>query len=519
MNLRGKDLAQKPTSHKIPWFGIGMASIFALSAALRFWGLNRFNTLVFDEIYYTTFASNYLTQTPFFDGHPPLSKYIIAFGIWLGSQFPQGETVNSMSGTLVAPWAYRWLNALLGSLIPLLVGGIAYRLSYRRSFALIAALLAALDGLLLVESRFALNNVHLVVFGLLGQWAVLVALARQSIRRWLWLAIAGAGFGAAAAIKWNGLWFLLGIYWLWLAAQALHRLQAWRRRIFGPLRDRWGRPWVPAFVPLQNLVQLKLLHILVFLAVVPFAVYALLWIPHLQLNPGDGFWQLQYRILTYHQNVGGNTRDVHPYCSPWYTWPLMVRSVAYFYQRVRVPGEAVPSLPPLPDNATRFIYDVHAMGNPLLWWLSTLAVACLLGMLIQRLWRGLAQLMRSRQNLRRNRENRSLRRTRAFPLTPTPLLWTALFLGLNYLANWLPWTRVTRCTFLYHYIGASIFASMTLAWFVDRGLRSRHLWQRQSAIAVLLLVGLAFCFWLPIYLGLPISPDGLRLRMWLQSWI
>jgi len=36
-----------------------------LSAGLRFWGLSRFNTLVFDEVYYAKFANNYLTHTQF----------------------------------------------------------------------------------------------------------------------------------------------------------------------------------------------------------------------------------------------------------------------------------------------------------------------------------------------------------------------------------------------------------------------------------------------------------------------
>ncbi len=45
------------------------------------WQLERFNTLVFDEVYYAKFANDYLTKTPFFNAHPPLSQYIIAIGI------------------------------------------------------------------------------------------------------------------------------------------------------------------------------------------------------------------------------------------------------------------------------------------------------------------------------------------------------------------------------------------------------------------------------------------------------
>lgn len=197
------------------WFWIGITGVFLLSVSLRFWGLNRFNTLVFDEVYYAIFANNYLTNTQFFDGHPPLSKYIIAIGMWIGSHVPFGqETVNGLTGSLRSPWSYRWLNALTGSFIPLVVAGIAYQLSHRRSYALIAALFAAADGLFLVESRYALNNVYLVIFGLLGQWFLLRGLERQGRQRSFWLILAGVGFGASASIKWNGLWFLLGAYFI-----------------------------------------------------------------------------------------------------------------------------------------------------------------------------------------------------------------------------------------------------------------------------------------------------------------
>src|SRR4028119_2089539 len=109
-------LSKKLSNQRFPWFWMGTATVFLLSAGLRFWGLSRFNTLVFDEVYYAKFANNYLTHTQFFDGHPPLSKYIIAIAMWIGSHVPFGqETVNGLTGSLRSPWSYRWLNALTGS--------------------------------------------------------------------------------------------------------------------------------------------------------------------------------------------------------------------------------------------------------------------------------------------------------------------------------------------------------------------------------------------------------------------
>ncbi len=85
-------------------YRIGLLGIFLISLALRFWGLDRFNTLVFDEIYYAKFGNNYLTHTEFFDGHPPLGKYMIALGIWLSSHFPfWHEPINGLTGSLRSP--------------------------------------------------------------------------------------------------------------------------------------------------------------------------------------------------------------------------------------------------------------------------------------------------------------------------------------------------------------------------------------------------------------------------------
>lgn len=490
-------LAKKLSSQPLPWFKLGMVSIFLVSVALRFWGLSRFNTLVFDEVYYATFARNYLTHTPFFDGHPPLSKYIIAIGIWLGNQMPFGkDTMNDLTGSYLSTFSYRWLNALTGSFIPLVVAAIAYQLNHRRSYAFIAALFIAADGLFLVESRYALNNVYLDIFGLLGQLFFLMALSAKGIRRWSWLALSGVWFGASASIKWNGLWFLLGAYLLWICAWLMKLVRELRSQHKGVNRQ----DSTPSLMPLQNLTQLNLLHILFGLGIIPVLLYIIIWIPHLQLNPEFGLWEVQKQILSYHQRVGGN--NIHPYCSPWYTWLLMIRPVAYFYHTARDTTELVPTFPPLPAGVGKVIYDVHAIGNPILWWLSTAAILLLLLVVVKDL----------------------LSRTGFFKNQPTPSSWIALYLVINWLANLLPWLDVRRCTFLYHYMGSYIFAVLGLAWIVDKWLSSHKPGLRTAGFTIISLILLAFVFWMPIYLGLPLSTnkwslDSYQIRMWFRSWI
>ncbi|MEH2003012.1 MAG: phospholipid carrier-dependent glycosyltransferase [Nostoc sp.] len=485
------------------WFRIGMVSVFILSVALRFWGLERFNTLVFDELYFAKFGNNYLTHTPFFNAHPPLSQYIIGIGIWIGSHIPfWHDTVNGLTGSLRSPWTYRWLNALTGSFIPLVVAAIAYQLSYRRSFAMLAGLFTACDGIFLVESRYALSNIYIVIFGLLGHWFFLLALDNQNRRRSFWLVFAGITFGASVGTKWNGLWFLSGAYLVWIAAWVIHLIHSFPnpKLFFTPPSS----PSSPSSqTPLQNLTQLNIFQMLFYLGIIPAFIYSIIWIPHLQLDKRYGFIAVHQEILKFHLHLGGNSPNVHPYCAAWYKWPLMTRPMAYYYQTAKSITEPLPVMgPPLPPGAGKVIYDVHAMGNPFLWWFGVAAMLFLVGMLGSQVVIFLVKEKRF-----------------SLPATLSVDTWIALYLVINYIANLLPWVEVTRCAFIYHYMCAVVFVFLAIAWFVDQCLRSYYQQLRALGVTITFIILVAFIFWMPIYLGLPLSPDDYKLRMWFNSWI
>ena len=478
-------------------FYIWMVGIFVFSLAIRFWGLERFNTLVFDEIYYAKFANNYLTKTPFFNAHPPLSQYLIAIGIAIGEKLPFGSgVVNDLTGSVVKSWSYRWLNALTGSFVPLVVAGLAWQLTQRSRLAILAGVLSALDGLFLVESRYALNNIYLVLFGLLGQVCFLIAARRlnrdeswkTSFTRpsmsWIWMTLSGFFLGCSASIKWNGLWFLItvvGIYAL-----------AWAFRWIDPMsknNELNNEPTLP-----QQIINIPALPIVLGIAIVPLLTYYVLWIPHIAQNPDLQFWILQQNIYLYHKgsSVIGN---VHPYCSTWQTWLTMLIPVAYFYKLGINPTEPIAlnaaNVPLLPGTS---IYAVHAMGNPFLWWMTTAAIVAIGITLLLRLW------------------NRLFGRG----FSDSFVLATIM---VGYGANLIPWMGISRCAFLYHYMGSSVFATLALAWWGDRALsRQNPALTRMVWIAIGLSV-VGFIFWMPIFLGLPLDDVGYRLRMWFPSWV
>jgi dolichyl-phosphate-mannose--protein O-mannosyl transferase len=499
-----------------------MVGLFLVSFALRFWGLGRFNTLVFDEVYYAKFASHFLKGEILFVGHPPLSTYIIALGIWIGNHLPWGQdpVKNGLAGLYLAPFSYRWLNALTGSFIPLLIAAIAYQLNHRRSYAFIAGLLIAADGLFLVESRYALNNIYLIGLGLLGQLFFLLALQASHWRRWAWLAAAGVGFGASAAIKWNGLGFLLGAYLVWATGWVLRWVQSRRRTALSLPNSDLPKKKSSAGLrtPLENLSQIHLGHILVNLVLIPAVTYYVAWLPYMHIDPsGSSFWDLQRQTLEYHERVGG--LHVHPYCSLWFTWPLMLRPIAYFYKTAQSFQVPVPVIgPPLPNSAGQAIYDVHAMGNPILWWFSSAAIAILIGLLLLQTWRWITTAREPDPVTSANATN-STRRDGRRGTGLTPYGWIALYLVLNWVANLLPWIEITRCAFLYHYMESLVFSILALALFIDRWIRSPKSGYKVMGFALIGLILAGFVFWMPIYLGLPLSPEAIQMRRWLTSWI
>jgi dolichyl-phosphate-mannose-protein mannosyltransferase len=464
------------SNRKLAFWGIVI--IFAISVSLRFWELGRFNEFVFDEVYYAKFANNYLTNTKFFNSHPPLSQYLIAIGIWIGDRLTIGQdTTNTLTGSLHSSFSYRWVNALFGSLIPPLVAGLAYQLSQRISYAFLAALFISLDGLFLIDSRYALNNIYLILFGLLGQLLLLLAINNSSKYYQILMAGAGISFGSSIACKWNGASFLIGIYLLIITAKI------WQ--IIKP--DRSDSDTTNSLF--DRLAQIRKGEIIGSLVILPIVIYSLLWIPHLIQNPSPNFIDVQLSILNYHEKVG-NGNGIHPYCANWYTWPLLMRPLAYYFKEYQ-PG---------------YYYDIHAMGNPVLWWFAFAAILGCGWLIVKHIW-----LITNKSII----ESAILAPIQSLNIN---YLSVPIFIVVNYAVNFLPWARVTRCLFIYHYMGAVLFAIMGLAWFVDLWLRSgSRLWQ-VAGLTTIFSVAASFVFWLPIYLGLSINKSELHYRLW-DFWI
>ncbi len=325
------------------WGGV----VFGVNLALR-WGVMGFpQEWVFDEVYYVPFAADYLSGKAPFDLHPPLGKHLIAGAIALFYTLFPDPSVSPLNPTHFHPWSYRWLNGLLGALMPLAAGWATWvwtgdlAATRRRAWAIGAMVATSLDGFALVESRLALLHPALLLGGWLGLGTWGMGRDRPGWQGHGWRCLSGIFLGLTLAVKWNGAAYGLAL--------ALGQWGPWGqgRSPLNHLRPSPCPPWVGILT----------------LGIIPLLVYSLVWWPHAALS-GENWWAIHQARLGGHLGL-----DLpHPYASPWWQWPLGQRPIAYFYQA------------PTAEQGAIALYGV---GNPALW---SLALAALVPTL-RTLWR------------------------------------------------------------------------------------------------------------------------------------
>lgn len=274
--------------------------------------LGRPDRLTFDETHYVPAARMLLSLAgPTNLEHPLVGKTLIAASIALFGDDPVGwRALSTVAGSLTVAGMFALLWLLTGRMRP----------------AVGAALLAALNQMLFIQARIAMLDVFLGVFVLWGLVALLAGARGGSWSRW----VAGSvSLGLATGVKW-----VAGPY---VAFAALALL------LFG----RGGRSRLPM---LPAMLVLGLVSVATYFATfLPAFFYASEPMTVAKLLPFQlEMYALQTEIL-----------HPHPYQSSWWTWPLMIRPIWYFYE---------PDL----DAVRR---GVLLLGNPVVLWGGLVAVA------------------------------------------------------------------------------------------------------------------------------------------------
>jgi dolichyl-phosphate-mannose-protein mannosyltransferase len=436
------------SAHSAPALRLGLI-ILVLSLATHFAFFSYPAETVFDEVHFGKFISGYFTGEYFFDIHPPLGKLIIV-GMAKISGFQPGFSFQNI-GQEYPDNSYIWLRflpKLAGSFLPILIFLIALELGINQKFAFFAGLLVVFENSLLVQSRLILLDAFLLVFGF---WGILSYLKFRSSSSVYYLLSAGFFAALAASVKWTGLGFLaiIGLFYLidWFKSPGKLKLAT---------------------------------NGLVFLIVIPFIIYFSIFAVHFSLldkpGSGDPFHPPDFRQMNifekfkelntelYQSNARLTTP--HPYSSQWFQWPFMNKPIYYWNST---------------DALVGISEKIYLIGNPLIWWLSTIAVIY------------------------------SIIFFKKYFMLNTKYL----MLLIGYLSNWLPFIFIGRVMFLYHYFTSLIFAILITAYVLN------ELSQKNKKIAFnTILTGsiILFLFFSPLTYGFQIPNWYYKLMVWLPTW-
>jgi dolichyl-phosphate-mannose-protein mannosyltransferase len=505
--LHCMDLPRGPRS----W--IGPLALLALALVLRLWDLGSIHDLIFDETYYVKDAytlthngvemswpdepdpafvrgdvDSYLDEGSYIV-HPSVGKWIIGLGmLLLGADNPFGWRVSV---------------AVLGGLSVLMLARIGRRLFRSAGIGLIAGLLLAVDGLHLVMSRTGLLDLLLSFFCLAAFGALLIdrdharerlalATARAAtlgsdlpdsgLRGGLrpWRLLAGVLLGLACSVKWSGVYMLavfgiMTVLWDWWARRRI-RERRWLEN--GLFRDA-----IPAFFATVGTSVL---------------VYAASWSGWFASSTGyyrhwaeeNGYaggnpvantlrslWHYHQQIYDFHVGL----HSPHPYQADPLGWFLQIRPTNFYYRSYDY-GE-------MGCKVSECSSQVLSVGNPIIWWLGTVAVVVALVCAI--VWR----------------DGRA---------------WAAL---AGIAGGYLPWLMyMDRTIFTFYSVIYEPFMILCLAYVMGLmiGPRPADGERRLAGTALvgslLTLIVLVSAFFWPVWTGQVIDHAQWEWRMWLPSW-
>lgn len=489
--------------------------VVVIAAFTRLWNLGHPSSLVFDETFYVKDAwtlvnlgyesrwpaeadvrfnagqTDFFLTDPSFVVHPPLGKWLIGSGMLaLGPDNPVG---------------WRIATALVGIVAVVLVMLVAQRLFGSLLLTTIAGLLMAIDGNAIVMSRVALLDNSLMLLALVGVLFVLLDRdwSRERVAIWIrnreysgrstdwgpalwwrpWLIAAGVAFGAAAAVKWSGLYFLAAFAVYSLVVDAIARRRAGIQF--------WGSGTVFKQGPVSFLLTVP----------VAIAVYLASWTGWFLSDNGydrhwaeqgdnawggmlswvplslQSLWHFESSVYAYH--VGENRP--HGYQANPLTWLFLVRPTSMYYEGASL-GE---------NGCTAQLCgsSITGLANPLIWWAATAATFYLVYRLI------------------RFRE------------------WRVGFILMGVAAGYLPWLLyLNRTVFQFYTIAFEPYLLLALTFVIGLvlGKADDPRDRRTSGLGVVavfltLAVAASVFFW-PLWTATQIPYDYLRAHWWLTTW-
>lgn len=195
--------------------------LIAFTAIIRLYGLEWPNSVVFDEVHFGGFASEYINGTFFMDVHPPLAKMLYA-GVASLAGFKGDFDFENIGDEFPSTTPYyhmRLFSASLGAFTVVLLYFTLRSSGVRQFVAFVSALCFAIENSYVTISRYILLDAPLIFFiaAAVYSFKKYELYPQGTIKSYKTLLATGIALGFASSAKWVGLFTVawIGLLCIW----------------------------------------------------------------------------------------------------------------------------------------------------------------------------------------------------------------------------------------------------------------------------------------------------------------
>ena len=413
----------------------------------------------FDEIYHARTAYEFLHGLPTYEWtHPPLGKILISIGV----------SIFGMN-----PFGWRFMGTLFGVLMLPCIFLFARRIFKKTWLAGVTCLLFAVDFMHFAQTRIATIDVYVTFFIILMyyfmyQYVTTSYYDKKLYKSLIPLALCGISTGLAVASKVTGAYAALGLGVIFFI-NLYHRYKEYRYACLEPDESTNGISHSYVINKFKKNTLITILFCVLVFIIIPFIIYTLSYIPFIDKYANENLgllermWKNQSRMFDYHSDLDAT----HPFSSTWYQWPILYRPIYYFAR----------------DISSSLTEGISSFGNPLIW------------------WSGIAAFFGTIYFSIRRKDRRGT------------------FLIIAFLAQYLPWVLVSRCTFIYHYFPSVPFVILMIVFCIYH-LKKKYPKLLPWIILFLALTVILFFMFYPVLSGMSVYKWYVdHFLRWFGSWV
>jgi dolichyl-phosphate-mannose--protein O-mannosyl transferase len=381
----------------------------------------------FDEEHYVKFSReliNDFTYNQYANQHPPLFHVLTAACMKIFGD---------------APYSWRIISYLSGMGVLIFIYLLTKKITKDPLVAAFAVFFSVFDCLSFTQARISMMNSLMLFFVLITLWNFLNAFPEGKTVNKKSLLAAALFWGLAISTKMitlNLILFFVIVAFFELSKRTFH-------------------------------LKSILLSLLYF-CVIPVAIFISvhLFIPFLKDRTLADIWNIFIFNMQYHAGM----RDGHPYASRWWSWPLMLRPIWFYFEANNW------------NTPQATMRGILCIGNPVIFWMMPFAIGNLV-------WEFFEKHSK-----------------------------TCGLILLGFCMQWLPFALGKRMQMFHYFYIAMPFVVMAFAVLAAKLWRANRMGKTIVVIYALCVIAM-FIYWYPLLTSISISSHAYMHHMWFRVWI